>query len=290
MVEKRHIRMASKRVESYNGLRDVTKFLTKCELYCKIKGYTDETKAAFIAERLEDGAFDVYMTLSAAEKVDPKEVIGALKKNFDRATKNREVAVKELSVRKRLPNETPEVFCYKIKELVNLAYPAFAEPAKSLLSKDYYVKGLAENTQRDIRKIPDFETKELKDLVTATNTIEIAEVNTGVQVKQEVIGSVAEGSSLEAKLDKLLSALSTHDGSSEEDEEKINFAGARSTSRKKNFRGRGRGQVNNRRSSPKLCRNCNSSEHLYRKCPSRYCAACGRQGHDAWQNECPKYR
>ena len=177
--------MATRKVETYTGLTDVTKFITKCELYCKVKGYTDDKEAAFIAERLDDTAFDVYMTLSDEKKVDPKEVKDALKNNFNRATKNREVAVEELTNRKRLSNETPEVFCYKIQELVKLAYPSFTDVVRGTLSKDYYVKGLAQNTQRDLRKQSDYETKELKDLVTATNVLEIAEANTAGSSKKK---------------------------------------------------------------------------------------------------------
>lgn len=285
--------MATKKVDTYTGLTDVTKFITKCELYCKVKGYTDGKEAAFMAERLDDTAFDVYMTLSDEKKVDPKEVKDALKNNFDRATKNREVAVEELTNRKRLPNETPEVFSYKIQELVKLAYPSFADAVRGTLSKDYYVKGLAPNTQRDLRKQSDYETKGLKDLVTATNVLEIAEANTAGPGKQEVIGNVSEVSGLESKLDKLLAALTTSDDHDDDGGgEKINFAGARNYNRNKKTRGRGRGQFYDRRSSTKTmaCRNCNSTEHLYRKCPSRYCQSCGKQGHDGWQNVCPNYK
>ena len=282
--------MTTRKVESYTGLTDVTKFITKCELYCQVKGYTDAKEAAFIAERLDDTAFDVYMTLSDEQKVDPKEVKDALKNNFDRAKKNREVAVEELTNRKRLPNETPEVFSYKIQELVKLAYPSFDTAVRSTLSKDYYVKGLKLNTQRDLRKQSDYEAKTLKDLVTATNVLEIAEANTAE--KKEVIGNISETSGLESKLDKLIAAMTIrNDHEDDDDSERINFAGARNYNRNRKTRGRGRGQFYDRRSSTKLeCRNCNSTEHLYRKCPSRYCQSCGKQGHDGWQNVCPNYK
>ena len=52
--------MATKKVESFTGREDVKKFITKCDLHCNIKGYDGEKKAAFIAGRLEEPAFDVY--------------------------------------------------------------------------------------------------------------------------------------------------------------------------------------------------------------------------------------
>ena len=108
--------MASNKIDIYTGLTDVKKFLTKCELHCTLKGYVDEKKAVFIAKLLDDAAFDVYMTLSDDDKKDPVKIKDALVNNFERATKNREVAVERLSQRKRLPNEAAEVFSYKIKQ------------------------------------------------------------------------------------------------------------------------------------------------------------------------------
>ena len=278
------------KVDKYTGLTDVVTFITKCELCCKVKGYTDDKEAAFIAERLDDTAFDVYMSLSDAEKVNPTSVKNALKANFRKAVKNREVAVEELNNRKRLPNETPEVFCYMIKELVKLAYPGFTDRAKEQLAKDCYVKGLNEDTQRDLRKQPDYPTKALADVVAATNVIEIAEANTSGAIKKEVIGGVNEVSSLEAKLDKLITVLTNQKEVKEDIEEEVNFAGPRGYNRRGSRGSGGAGRFNDRRSSVKKCRNCDSPEYLYRKCPMRYCGACGQQGHDGWQSVCPKYK
>ena len=45
--------MATSKVAVYTGESDVNVFITKCELHCTLKGYTDEKAASFIAERLE---------------------------------------------------------------------------------------------------------------------------------------------------------------------------------------------------------------------------------------------
>ena len=51
-------------VVKFTGIGDVKRFITKCEPHCTLKGYTDEKAAVFLAERLDDAAFDAYMVLS----------------------------------------------------------------------------------------------------------------------------------------------------------------------------------------------------------------------------------
>ncbi len=54
-------------------------------------------------------------------------------------------------------------------------------------------------------------------------------------------------------------------------------------------RPRGRGFRNTSQQARK-CRSCQSTEHLFRDCPTRFCQACGKRGHDAWQQSCPNYQ
>ena len=169
--------MATKKVELFTGREDVTKFTTKCDLHCSLKGYDGEKKAAFIAGRLEEPAFDVYMALSDADKKDPEKIKEALINTFDNAKRNREVALEELTHRKRLQNEKAEVFAHKVLELVKYAYPKFTDDAKKSLAKDHFVKGLPSDIQKELRKVTDFETKGLDELVTLTTYYEIADAN-----------------------------------------------------------------------------------------------------------------
>ena len=64
--------------------------------------------------------------------------------------------------------------------------------------------------------------------------------------------------------------------------------------RARNFRapGRGRSISSNGRTEPRQmrCRTCQSTEHLFRNCPTRYCQACGARGHDAWDKNCPNFQ
>ena len=82
--------MATKtKVELFTGREDVNKFTTKCDLHSSLKGYEDEKKAAFIAGRLEEPAFDVYMSLSEADKKDPEKIKAALVESFDKQNRKR---------------------------------------------------------------------------------------------------------------------------------------------------------------------------------------------------------
>ena len=56
----------------------------------------------------------------------------------------------------------------------------------------------------------------------------------------------------------------------------------------RNFQGYRRGTTTNK--NEMKCRSCQSSEHLVKDCPTRYCQACGNRGHDSWQESCPNYQ
>ena len=286
--------MTTKKVEVFTGREDVNKFTTKCDLHCELKGYDGEKKAAFIAGRLEEPAFDVYMALTADDKKDPEKIKTALINSFDNSKRNREVAIEELRHRTRSKDEKAEVFAHKIQELVKNAYPKFDDPSKESLAKDHYVSGLEADMQKELRKLTDFEEK---TLVKQTTYFEIAGANaTSLQPKCEVIAAT-NSSRIESRLDRLVNLMERSLGVDEEDEieeEHLNYAGYRGN------RGNHRGQRNqgNRggrggrggKQQPYKCRACNKTGHLFRKCPERYCQSCGNQGHDGWSQECPKYQ
>ena len=50
-------------------------------------------------------------------------------------------------------------------------------------------------------------------------------------------------------------------------------------------RPQGRGGRNDRK-----CRGCQSTGHIVKDCPTRFCQACGQRGHDAWQQVCPNHQ
>ena len=291
------------------------KFITKCDLHCNIKGYDGEKKAAFIAGRLEEPAFDVYMALPDEEKKDPEKIKTALLQSFDNAKRNREVALEDLTHRRRLGEEKSEVFAHKILELVNYAYPKFSDEAKKSLAKDHYVKGLGVSLQNELRKLSDYEDKTLEDLVKQTTYLEIADTNATASVEprsEEVLAVNACSNSTDARLDRLINLMEKsmdvrdYDEQEHDLSDQMNYVGNPGSSRyPQNFVGnQGRPRYphnrprqnsnnnnnNNNNNNSKRCRACNGTGHLFRKCPKRFCQSCGKQGHDGWQKECPKYQ
>ena len=85
--------MATQKVSMFTEATDVKMFLTKCELHCKLKGYEDEKIAVFIAERLDEAAFDIYMTLTTEDKKDPEKIKDALLNGFDHSNRNHEFSI-----------------------------------------------------------------------------------------------------------------------------------------------------------------------------------------------------
>ena len=202
--------MATKKVESFTGREDVKKFITKCDLHCNIKAYDGEKKAAFIAGRLEEPAFDVYMALPEDDKKDPEKIKTALLDSFDNAKRNREVALEELTHRRRLGDERAEVFAHKILDLVKYAYPKFSDDAKKSLAKDHYVKGLDASLQKELRKLSDYEDKALDDLVKLTTYLEIANTNATVATEprgEDVAAVSVSSNSMDSRLDRLVTLM-----------------------------------------------------------------------------------
>ena len=177
------------------------------------------------------------------------------------------------------------------------------DAAITTISKDYFVRGLHPELQKELRKDAGYEDKSMTQLAKSVTYLEIAGVNSGAS-QTEVVGSVkAEGDKtrvdvLEAKIDELLNTLGrpTIARSEEvEEEDKINYAGSQNVNHAPNKRRSNRGRAQSRggqRNSGKTleCRICNSTEHLFRQCPSRFCQSCGNKGHDGWDRACPLYK
>ena len=69
----------------FTGREHLNKFVTKYDLYSILKGYEGEKKAAFIAGRHEEPAFDIYIGLSAADQNDPEKIKAVLLSSSDQA-------------------------------------------------------------------------------------------------------------------------------------------------------------------------------------------------------------
>ena len=297
---------------NYDGKGDVNVFLTKVELVAAIKGHANEKKAQFVASKLSGPAFDVYMRLSDEHKRDFDQIKEQLKKEFERGQLNREEAIHVLSSRHRKPEESPETFSYKIKELVKLAYPTFADGAQKTLAKDYFMRGIHPDMQVALKAEAAFETNNVDALAKETVRLELAGIKSfGTKCTRlnetssvnEV--SVVDESIVESIANKVIEKLNLNAANAvSEPDDAVN--GGVSYVSNNNLRGGGnysrggRGQWNNRgrargrargqmqRGNGK-CRGCGRGGHFVRVCPERFCQACGNQGHDQYNELCPKY-
>ena len=111
---------------------------------------------------------------------DPEVVKKALPGSFDRAARNREVAVEELQHKQRLPAESAEVFAYRILQLVKYAYPTFGADTIQALAKDFFLNDLHTDLQREMKKDATFSTKTSKQLSERVTCSEIAGVSSNM--------------------------------------------------------------------------------------------------------------
>ena len=302
----------------FDGKSDVNIFLTKVELVASIKGHADEKKAQFVASKLSGPAFDVYMRLSNDDKKDFEKIKEQLKKEFERGQLNREEAIHVLSSRHRKPEESPETFAYKLKELVKLAYSTFPDGAQKTLAKDYFLRGIHPDMQVALKSEAAFETNNIDALAKETVRLELAgiksfgtkcvplnELNSVCEVSitdESVVESIAN-KVIEKLNISTINAVSNSDRAAcaSEHADQVCYAsdGFQFRGRGNYFRsgrgrlnnrgrGRGRGQSQSQRGNWK-CRGCGRGGHFVRACPERYCQACGNKGHDQNNEVCPNY-
>ena len=239
------------------------------------------------------------MRLSTEEKKEVEKIQSELLKEFERGNQNREEALYALNLRRRKADESAHTYAYQLMELVKLAYPTFADDTIKTIAKDYYVKGLHPKMQVALKALSTFETANINDLATETTRLQLARIDSFANKKASeclsvdnptVINAIAEQVIEKMKLTSMGAPGGEYGG--DVDSGNAAFAIERSTNQRtrnyRNFSNRPRGTRN---SQPKrACRSCQSTDHLYRSCPTRFCQACGARGHDAWERSCPKYQ
>ena len=281
---------------TFDGNGDVRQFITKVELSASVKEYTGAKLAAVIASKLNGPALDVYMRMPDDDKKDPEKVKTELKREFERGNRDREEALAELNIRVRKKQEPVQIFAFKIEELVKLAYAGCNEASRQIIVKDNFTKGLHKDMRLALKSIANYASADLKTLVDEVSRLELAGVNScltdahGVNVVEAgVCASRGEEATnlVDEIADKVLQKLS---------ESSIDYVSrGRAFDRSRSARGNGesnsfaRGTRSEGRRPPLKCRNCNSTSHLVRRCPSRFCQSCGERGHDSWSKDCPKY-
>ena len=159
-----------------------------------------------------------------------------------------------------------------------------------------------------LKSLEKFDDKKLNEIADEAKRLELAGIQSFPVNKrfsanlvnpisdEKIVDSIAE------KVIEKLHATSFSSGGGEPHKE-VKFASASyNRGRGRGFgarnRGMGRGNYPRRFQSPKAakssgnlrCRTCQSNEHLYRACPMRFCQACGKRGHDAWDSSCENYQ
>ena len=278
----------------YDGKTDVRKFVTRVDLEGSLKDYNAEKKAQYIASKLVGPAMDVYLRLTDDEKKDPEKLKAELLKEFERGQLNREEAISELDSRKRLTGESAETFAFKVVELVKLAYPTFQDNVRQSLAKDYFVRGLSNELQLALKSTKEYPTMTVKEAATEAVRLELA----GVGEKKPVAGAINSCDEMvNAIAEKVLMKLGDLRVTTDADnggDTAIN--NATYSPRRGNYRGRGRdrgrgrGRTTYEQNRPqRKCRSCQSSDHLIKDCPTRFCQACGGRGHDQYNSSCPNF-
>ena len=296
----------------YDGKGDVKVFLTKIELVASLKGYDEEKTAQFTASKLSSAAFDVYMRLSDEDKKNFPRLKEELLKEFEKGQLNREEAIHLLANRRREPEESPQTYAYKLLELVKLAYPSFTEGVRKTITKDYFVQGVHPEMQIALKSGATFKDSDVNALANETVRLELAGIKSfgvkkGRSPRDEgegsdvsIVSEAAINSIAEKVIEKLQIRVPTPSGGAEIDDSRdrvsadVNYASnyTQSGYRGRNFRGRGRfrGSARGRGNQTRKCRSCQSTEHLIRECPTRFCQACGNRGHDQSSTQCPNYQ
>ena len=303
---------SSSNTKHYDGTSDVEAFITRVELKANIKGHVGEKCAQYMASLLAEGhALNVYLKLSADDKKDCEKIKEALRKEFDASHRNRDVALEKLSKRKPEKGESPSSFAYKLMELAKLAYGGLADASQKTIVKDYFVAAQSREMRVALKSLADFQTKTVTDLateVTRLQTAGVPSVDTSVKSEESGIYNVdcdgdEESAMVDKIADKVVQKLACMKVDAVDDlttsDTLANYVGSgRGRSRRNNYRGnrsgtnRGRGsdQRGADNSNVRKCRNCQSTGHVYTKCPTRFCQACGQRGHDGWSRDCPNYR
>ena len=151
--------------------------------------------------------------------------------------------------------------------------------------------------QTALKSMTDFSTKLLKNLVEETTRLEIAGVrskcglsSTVLNVEPEMKSVLRSITDFAAESFKGLVIESTNkvDDRADNVEQDTMIESIRAKSyRRKNFETRSKNSGGNPANFK--CRSCQKMGHGYRNCPTRFCQACGKRRHDAWEKDCLNY-
>ena len=114
------------------------------------------------------------MRLDTEDKKKPEKIKAELLEEFECGKQNRELAVTQLSERRRKPDESVQTYAFKIMELTKLAYPAFDDDSMKTIAKDHFVKGIHPKMQIALKASPKFASSDILNLAKETMRLEMA--------------------------------------------------------------------------------------------------------------------
>ena len=182
-------------------------------------------------------------------------------------------------------------------ELVKLAYRAFNGDTRKTIAKDYFVRGVHPKMQIPLQALPDFDKADINKLAVEATRLQLAGIGSFSADNTQQCMNVDSPSFVDTIADKVIEKMKSctisvpgsEDGGNNETANAI-YSGYRPFQNKRNAK-TNRGQFSRRPSNrgyriraqqARKCRPCQSSEHLFWDCPTRFCQACGSRGHDAW--------
>ena len=152
------------------------------------------------------------------------------------------------------------------------------------------MKGLSNELQLALKSGANYSTMDVKAVTTEAVRLELA----GVRVKKPCTeASVEAGDDMVDKIaEKVIQKLGGVTVSSAEDGQ-LNSESAVQPQRRGQRGNRNRGRARGRgtqSNQTRACRSCQSTDHIVKDCPTRFCQACGGRGHDQFNSTCPNYQ
>jgi hypothetical protein len=176
---------------------ELEEWLAKFEICASANGWSDERKAAKILTFLEGEVLVAYIEMADQDKADYDRLVAALKREF-RTTGAQFRLMNEFEHRRLLPGETPRVFLYNLKRLLETAMPELSGEAKEKFLFHKFIEGLPKDVSRLMRSsVTDINTT--KEALAKANSLT---VNFEGDLKE--VASVQEN---EEKFGKILSEM-----------------------------------------------------------------------------------